>query len=103
MLVANLVGFYEYPEFPAGLHGKGGIDAVVLLGDVFQLLDAVDVALQNLAAGSGTGTADGVTGLYDGGDDIIHLDLVVVGTDGIDYDGVFLQFFGQLHAVEGMA
>ena len=84
------------------LDGVGLDDAGVRGGQRLEVVETLDVGLDDLTAGTGTGAADGVTDLYDGGDEALHLDLVVVGTDGVADVGLLLVLLTELHPEEGV-
>ena len=60
LVLADLVGLDHHAHLAAGLNGIGLVDAGIAAGDLLKLLEALDVVLQILAAGAGTGSGNRV-------------------------------------------
>jgi len=71
--ICDLVSFHDNAEFPARLNSVCLFYTIVGHGQVFKVLDPLDVLLHDLAAGTWTRTADGVAGLDDGRNHVLHL------------------------------
>src|SRR5829696_4239184 len=82
--VVDLLGADEDPHLPTGLDRERAFDAGEALGDPLEVLEALDVRLHRLAAGSRSRGADGVGDLDDRGLDAGELDLLVVCRDPVD-------------------
>ena len=96
--VVDLVSTYDDTQLAACLDSVGLDNSGVGHGHLLELLEAVNVGLDDLAAGTGAGTADGIANLDDGGDEVVHLSLVMVSTDSVADVGVLLVLLGELHA-----
>ena len=79
IVLAHLLGLDHHADLAARLNGVGGLDAGVGVSVISSsFFEALDVVLDVLAAGAGTGGGDGVGGLHEAGDDGLRLDVVVV-------------------------
>ena len=72
-----------------GLNRIGTGNSREALGDLFQLLQTLDIILNVLTAGAGTGSGDRVGSLYEAGYCGVRLHVVVVGFNRVD-DGIGL-------------
>ena len=86
----------------AGLDGEGVGDALEGVGDALQVLQALDVGLQHLAAGTGARPGEGVGGLHQDRQHRLGRDILVVGLDGVDDMGLFAVAPGQVGADDGV-
>ena len=84
--IAHLLGDDHDADLAAGLHRIGLRDAVILLGDGFQGLDALDVGLEGFAASAGTRGGKGIRGRDEIGDDEAGGDVAVVALDRVEDD-----------------
>ena len=82
LVLADLVGLDHHAHLAAGLNGIGLVDAGIAAGDLLKLLEALDVVLQILAAGAGTGGRDRIRRLHEAGNDGLRLHVVVVRLQG---------------------
>ena len=57
IVLAHLLGLDHHADLAARLNGVGGLDAGVGAGDLLELFEALDVVLDVLAPGAGTGSA----------------------------------------------
>jgi hypothetical protein len=78
-VVVDRAGRDHDPDLAAGLHRVDLVDALVALGDLLELAQALDVRLERLAAGARAARRERVGGLDDDRLDRLRLDLVVVG------------------------
>ncbi len=92
----------EHADLAACLDGEDPLDAFERCGQRFEFFQALDVGFEGFTPGTGAGAGDGVRGLHDGGDQRGHLDLVVVGPDGVAHDRVLLVLAAQFHAYDGV-
>src|SRR6056297_413485 len=82
--VVDLVGLDDDADLAAGLDGVALLDAGEARGDRLERLEALEVDLERLAAGSRTGGADGVGGVDEHGEEGGRpVEVVMVG-DGVD-------------------
>ena len=98
IVLAHLLGLDHHADLAARLNGVGGLDAGVGAGDLLELFEALDVVLDVLAAGAGTGGGDGVGGLHEAGDDGLRLDVVVVRLHRVDDVLALMVLAQELHA-----
>ena len=66
LLVVYLVCSHDDTQFASCLYSVRLYHTRITHGDVLQVVQTLDVSLHYLPAGTGTGTADGITHLYDG-------------------------------------
>ena len=98
--VVNLIGTHNDTQFTACLNGISLGDTVVAGCYLFEVVEALDVSLDYLATGAGTGAADGIADLYDRSEQGCHLYLIVVGTNGIADICLLFVLLSQLGTIE---
>src|SRR5208282_3182144 len=101
-LVVDLIRLHDEPDFPARLDGVGFTDAAEGEGHLLQVFQALDISLQHLPAGPGTGPGEGIGGLDQDGHDALRRDVFVVGGDGVYQLGGFAAALGQIGADQGV-
>ena len=84
LIVIDLFGFDDDSDLTTGLDSEGVLDSAIGVGDLFEFLQTLDVVLDVLAAGAGTGGGDGIGRLYDEGDGGLRFDVSVVRLDGVN-------------------
>ena len=72
LIVADDVGLDHDADLTACLHGKGLLDALKAGRDLLQVLQALDIALHVLTAGTRAGSADGVADKKENGEFDLH-------------------------------
>ena len=100
--IGDLVRLNHDMDLATGLHGIGALDAVVRIGDLLELLEALDVVLGRLAAGAGTGSGDGIGSLNQDVEHRVGVDIGMMGLDRVDNDGLLAITTGKLSANDGM-
>ena len=100
--VGHLVGTDDDSQFTTSLDGVGLGDTGIAHGDGLKVVETFDIGLYDLTTGTGTGSGDGIAHLHDGGEECLHLHLVVVGSDGIADIGLLLVDLCDLCAIEGV-
>src|SRR4051794_7008885 len=83
LVVVDLLGLDDHADLAAGLHRVDLLDALVALGDLLELAQALRVVLERLAACAGTGARERVDDLHDHGLDRLDGHLVVVRLHGV--------------------
>ncbi len=101
--VVAAFGIDDDADFAAGLDGEGLADALEARGDAFEFLQALDVAFEGFAAGTGAGAGDGVGGHDDRGVGAGGGDIVVVSADGVEDGFGLVEFADEFHAEGGVA
>src|SRR5690349_3795702 len=81
LVVVDLLRLHDHPDLTAGLQGVDLFDAHMVAGQLLESLQALDVVLEALAAGSGTRGRDGVCGDQQDRLDRLRLHLVMVRLD----------------------
>src|SRR5947207_1342172 len=71
-------------DLPPRLYGKGLLDPFEGVADTLEVLQPLGVALEHLAAGTRTGTGQGVGGIDERRQDGLRLHFLVVGGDCVD-------------------
>ena len=102
LLVVDLLAFHHDPQFTARLDRVTLGDTGLFKGNVFKVLQALDVALHHFSPCTGSRAGDGVANLDNGRDERGHFNLVVVSTNGVEDVGAFTGLFGKLHAEDGV-
>ena len=69
LILADLLGLHHDPHLAAGLNGIRFLNALERGRNALQLLQPLDVVLQILAAGTGTGCGNGIRRLNEARDD----------------------------------
>ena len=67
LVIVNHLVIDDNTKFPAGLDCEGFVHTGKTCGDAFQVFQALDVVVQSLPAGAGTGGGDGIGYLYQNG------------------------------------
>ena len=62
-VIGDTVRFNEDPDFSAGLNRIGTFYAVIVICDLFKFGQPVDIILQILASGTGSGCRDSISAL----------------------------------------
>src|SRR5438552_9746753 len=70
-------------DLPPRLYGKGLLDPFEGVADAFEVLQPLGIALEHLAAGTRTGTGQGVGGIDERRQNGLRLHLLVVGGDRV--------------------
>src|SRR6185503_18572632 len=95
--VADLVAVHEHADLAAGLDRVDAGDAGLVLGERLELLDALDVTVERLAARAGAGRGDRVGRGGDHGVHVVGVGIVVVVRRGVD------DLLGLLEPLEQLA
>ena len=89
-------------ELAACLHCVGALDALMGIGDLLELLEALDVVLGRLAAGTRACSGDGIGCLDKHIEDCIRLDVCVVCLDSMDDLRLLAVAAGKVCTDDGM-
>ena len=84
LVLGYLLGLHHHADLAAGLNGVALFHAGIAAGDLLQLFQALDIVLQVLPPGAGTGSGNGVGRLDQAGHQGLALHVVVVCLDGVD-------------------
>ena len=97
-LVVDLVGADNHAQLAARLDRIGFDHAWIRHRQLLQVVESLDVCFDDLAASAWTCARDGVADLNDGGQERLHLHLVVVRADRVADIRFLFLFFAKLHA-----
>ena len=89
-------------DLATSLHGIGTLDAIMGVGDLLELLKALDVVLGRLATGTGARSGDGIGSLYQDIEHRVGVDIGMVGLDSVDDNRLLAITTGKLGADDGM-
>src|SRR5712691_12849379 len=94
--IRDRVLLHDHPDLPAGLDGAGLAHALVVHGQLFQLLEALDVGLDSLPPGSRPRRRQRLRRRHEHRFGTDRLDLFVVRGDGVDHPGLFPVLLGEV-------
>ena len=96
--IVDFIGTNDYTQLAAGLDGIGLYYAGIRQGELFEVVETLDIGFHYFTAGAGTGARNGIAHLHDGGKQRCLFHLVVVRAYGVAYFRFLLAAFGNLHA-----
>ena len=102
VFVVHFLAVHDDAQIAAGLDGVGFFHAGEAVGDVFQILKPLDVALQHFLAGAGPGTGKRIRALHQHVQYAFRQLVSVVRADGVDNFLRFTVFPGQIAADDGV-
>ncbi len=104
LVVGDAVGVDHHADLASGLDGEGFDDSGLSSRDVFEVVEALDVAFHRFAAGAWACGGDGVGGHDDWGVESCCGDVGVVTADGVEDGFVFLAVLGgEVHPDLGVS
>ena len=85
-------------DLATSLHGIGTLDAVMGVGNLLELLKALDVVLGRFATGTGARGRNGIGSLDQNIEHRVGVDIGMMGLDRVDDDGLLAITAGKLGA-----
>src|SRR3990172_10275476 len=87
---------HDDAHFSAGLNGIRGQHPVERSGDVFELFESLDVALNRFTPGSRSCAADGIGSLDECRNGSLHWNVIMMRANRIANHSVFVEFLAEI-------
>ena len=100
--IGDLVRLNHDVDLATSLHGIGTLDAVMGVGNLFELLKALDVVLGRFATSTGARGRNGIGSLDQNIEHRIGVDVGVVSLNSVNDNGLLAIATGELGADNGM-